>query len=390
LSDLSPGPDRVSAAVRKPAALATAAPVFETDRPIVACLGMSFWKRRRVAEFLGANGDSPQFCRTAEAAIEIAGARGGAVAVWASRMPSDLAEMATRNGIPLVRVEDGFIRSVGLGSDFLPPVSLVFDRGGMYYDPRSRSDLETILAGTVFDAALRERARLLAEKVVRQGVTKYNLAAGPASIAWPAGKPRILVPGQVEDDLSVRFGGGGIRSNLELLQQVRGAQPDAFIVFKPHPDVLAGHRIGAVPEAAARRLADLIVEDVSTAALLDEIHEVHTLTSLTGFEALLRGKRVVCYGTPFYAGWGLTEDASGIDRGRRLALDELVAGTLILYPRYLDPVTRQPCGPELIVDRLETPELWRTGPLVRLRRLQGVMARGWRELISACLLRFAR
>ena len=109
-----------------------------------------------------------------------------------------------------------------------------------------------------------------------------------------------------------------------------------------------------------------------------------------GVAILLRGRQVTVYGRPFYAGWGLTADRMAMDRGRRLTLEELVAGALILYPRYLDPVTRQPCGPELIVDRLETPELWRTGPLVRLRRLQGVMARGWRELISACLLRFAR
>ena len=63
------------------------------------------------------------------------------------------------------------------------------------------------------------------------------------------------------------------------------------------------------------------------------------MTSLVGFDALLRGKKVVIYGQPFYAGWGLTQDvfASGeafLRRGRKLSLDELVAGALIYYPIY--------------------------------------------------------
>jgi capsular polysaccharide export protein len=36
--------------------------------------------------------------------------------------------------IPLWRMEDGFIRSSGLGSDLLAPLSLVLDKTGIYYD----------------------------------------------------------------------------------------------------------------------------------------------------------------------------------------------------------------------------------------------------------------
>ena len=65
------------------------------------------------------------------------------------------------------------------------------------------------------------------------------------------------------------------------------------------------------------------------------------MTSLTGFDALLRGKKVVTYGLPFYAGWGLTQDmikgAAALDRRtRQLTLDELVAAVLLLYPLYWD------------------------------------------------------
>jgi capsular polysaccharide export protein len=174
------------------------------------------------------------------------------------------------------------------------------------------------------------------------------------------------------------------------LARVRTANPDAFILYKPHPDVEAGHRAGKIADGVATNFADIVIRDISTAVILAEIDEVHTLTSLAGFEALLRGRRVVVYGRPFYAGWGLTRDLPGIDRGRRLTLEELVAGALILYPRYLDPVTRLPCRPELVIERLASPELWRPGPLVAARRLQGLLVRRWSETLVRSARLFAK
>jgi len=356
----------------------------EANRGIAVCVGMSFWKRRRIADFVRSSAGDPVFRRTAAGALAAVRRSSAppprAIAGWASRLPAGIAAAAERAGVPLIRVEDGFIRSVGLGSDFLPPASLVFDAGGMYYDPRVKSDLEILLGEAEFGPALVARARGLAALLVARGITKYNLADRGPGIEMPAGRRAILVPGQVEDDLSIQLGGGEVRTNLDLLAQVRSDNPDAFILYKPHPDVMAGHRVGAVPEAEARRFADVVVREASTAALLALVDELHTMTSLAGFEALLRGRRVVVYGRPFYAGWGLTVDRLPCRRARRLSLDELVAGVLILYPRYLDPLTRLPCGPEVVIERLDHPELWRAGLLVQARRLQGAAARRLGEL----------
>ena len=352
--------------------------VDEANRGIAVCVGMSFWKRRRIADFVRSSAGVPVFRRSVAGAL--AAARSGphaprAIAGWASRLPSGLAEAASRQRIPLIRVEDGFIRSVGLGSDFLPPASLIYDSRGMYFDPHGPSDLEMLLREAEFGPALVARAAHLTAQLVARGITKYNLVGSGRRLDMPSGRRLILVPGQVEDDLSIRLGGGTIRTNIELLAEVRAANPEAFILYKPHPDVVAGHRAGAVPEAKVRQFADVIVRDVATAALLSRVDELHTMTSLAGFEALLRQRRVAVYGRPFYAGWGLTVDRLPFDRGRQLTLAELVAGTLILYPRYLDPLTRLPCGPEVIIERLDDPELWRPGPLVLARRWQGALAR---------------
>ncbi len=185
--------------------------VETANRRIAACVGMSLWKRRRIADFFSSAAGAPVFRRTVGGAVRAAAARpDGVIALWASRMPRGIAEAAARRNIPLLRVEDGFVRSVGLGSDFTPAASLVLDALGMHYDPCGRSDLERLLCETEFDPVLIERARRLIVRLVTRGVTKYNLAASAPPAALPASPCRILVPGQVEDDLSVRLGGAEI------------------------------------------------------------------------------------------------------------------------------------------------------------------------------------
>ena len=354
------------------------------NRRIAVCLGMSFWKRRRIAAALASARGAPAFARGTGAALAAAARDGGAVAVWASRAPRDLAARAAAAGTEVIWVEDGFLRSAGLGAGFLPGGSLTLDRRAPYYDPAVATDLEILLATAEFPPALIARAEALAQRLVARGITKYNLAGALPALPESAGRRRILVPGQVEDDLSILRGAQGtVRRNLDLLRAAREAAPDAVILYKPHPDVVAGYRRGAVDPAAARALADAVLPAAPMAPLLALVDEVHTMTSLTGFEALLRGKRVTCWGQPFYAGWGLTEDRAPLPRRRRpLTLMQLVAGTLILFPRYIDPVTELPCSAETLLERLTTPSAWKGGPAAALRRLQGramtLLARGRR------------
>jgi capsular polysaccharide export protein len=353
---------------------------YAVRHEIACCLGIRPWKRKRIGEFLD-TGAVPAFTSSSRAAIAIAKAKGGAVAVWSSCMPYNLEQHAAQAGIAVRRIEDGFIRSVGLGADCMPPMSVVLDRTGIYYDPARPSDLETLLAETSFTPDILSRARDLRRRIVEGGVTKYNLGVSHAVL--PSKTRRVvLVAGQVENDRSVLFGGGGVRAGVDLLRRVRHHEPDAHIVYKPHPDVEAGHRRGVIPDELVLRFADRIVRDVDIDTLLAWVDEVHTLTSLIGFEALLRGKKVTIHGQPFYSGWGLTTDTNPpARRTRRLSLDELVAGALILYPAYIDPVSLLPCGPEVILDRLAELAECSASPMVRARRLQGRLTyrlRAWR------------
>ncbi len=285
-----------------------------------------------------------------------------------------------RAGITVLRLEDGFLRSVGLGADLIRPLSWVVDRQGMYYDSSQRSDLEHTLLTRDFTSELLARAASLRELIISHGLTKYNV--GSAVWQRPMGRGRvILVPGQVESDASIQYGTSCIRTNVDLLRSVRIANPEAYIIYKPHPDVTAGLRARGLGEEKATEWCDELVVDVEMGALLSEVDEVHVMTSLAGFEALLRGRAVTCYGQPFYAGWGLTKDIYPVARRTRvLSLDELGAGALILYPRYVSRKTGQLISPEQAMNELIAwrersggrLSLWRRFCRPILRRVVGV------------------
>ena len=319
----------------------------------VVLVGVSGWKRRALDVVATGPAGPPLHAMAAEEAVALARNHGGAVRAWATRCPEHLPRLCAEAGLPFARIEDGFLRSVGLGASLQPGASIVIDDRGIYYDPRVESRLALILKETAFAPELIARAAALRASIVARRLSKYNVGLSAAGDALPAGRRIVLVPGQVEDDASVLTGSPEVRGNLALLRAARARNPDAVLLYKPHPDVEAGFRPGAIPEAEARALADRIVAGLSIVDLLDRVHHVETMTSLAGFEALIRGLTVATHGRPFYAGWGLTEDlAPGADRGRRLALDELVAGALVLYPSYLDPVAMKPCTPERLLDRL--------------------------------------
>jgi capsular polysaccharide export protein len=354
------------------------------------CVGFRRWKAANVRPMLSLRAGRVLFVPDARRAQALAPGPGDALVHWSARAPDGLARLAAQAGCPMLRMEDGFVRSVGLGSDLIRPLSLALDGQGMYFDPSRPSDLEQTLNRARFTPGELAAARRARAFMVAHGITKYNLE--PARpVAWRTqGREVVLVPGQVEDDVSVRLGCGPVADNLALLRQARQAHPDGYIVYKPHPDVASGNRRGAVTRGELGGLADHVETEASVVSCIDACDVVHTMTSLSGFDALLRGKRVVTHGRPFYAGWGLTEDRMAMPRRERaLTLDELVAGALLRYPVYWDWELRGYTTCEAVLCRIaETRDaLEREGRLKSLRA--GYARRQWRKLDTLLRARFA-
>ena len=271
-------------------------------------------------------------------------------------------------------MEDGFIRSRGLGSDFFGALSVALDDQGVYYDATRPSRLESLIEAGEPDADALARAAALRARIVATGLSKYNLK-GAAPTGWPTDRERLLVVGQVENDRSILLGCTDIRTNSGLVAAARRDHPTAFLIYRNHPDVTAGNRPGLL-DAGALEAVDAVADDLDIIDCLHACDRLATLTSLSGFEALMRGKPVATYGRPFYAGWGLTEDHGGPfeRRTRRAGLDAMIHAALVAYPLYVTP-QGWPCEAEDLVEALVAA---RDAPMPAPPR--GRITRWWRGL----------
>ncbi|EAL1878157.1 capsular polysaccharide biosynthesis protein [Campylobacter coli] len=312
-------------------------------------LGFTLWKRWFMKPFFKAKNNKIIFLNSLDELYKANLISEDKIFIWGKKYDKTLLAKDFNNEIFLV--EDGFLRSVFLGSDLTRPFSLIVDNKGLYVDPSKPSDLEDILQNYKFDDGLKQRAKKLITTITQNKFSKYN-GLKHEKLNFNTNKKIILIPAQVEDDASMILGGAGF-DTLKLLQSVRKANENAFIVFKPHPDVLSGNRKGLKDKDIILEYCDEIIENVSIDSAINACDEVHTITSTSGFDALLRAKKVVVYGKPFYAGWGLTQDLHRISRRTRvLSLEELVAGVLILYPRYIHPKSKNLCEVELALDTM--------------------------------------
>lgn len=324
------------------------------------CFGFTLWKRNYIRRFLQSPNNTIYFVTSAKQAIKKGFNSNSQIILWASKDRAEANRLSKHFDKPIHYMEDGFIRSVGIGTDLTAPASLVLDSRGVYFDPTSCSDLEYLLQNYHFDQSLLNRAKKLRISLLENEVSKYNLGkALPTHLirATPQ-QTLLLIPGQVEDDASIQTGCPDICTNHELIITVRKNNPDAYIIFKPHPDVISGNRKGAVDNTVVNKYCDIMLDDVSVTDCLSIADEVHTMTSLVGFEGLLREMKVTCYGLPFYSNWGLTQDRHYLKRRNpnkknSLTLDALTAATLILYPRYINWTTTTYTTPEFIVQHIK-------------------------------------
>ena len=229
------------------------------------------------------------------------------------------------------------------------------------------NDIEGVLMEMEFTSDMLHQAAEFRQNVLMNGLTRFNSHCPQ----WrrPVNVERvILVVGQVESDPSLKHGIQSLRTNHALLKAVCQANADAYIVYKPHPLVWSDLQAKQSKQQDPLLWCDECVGDVSLSHLLPKVNEVHVMTSLAGFEGLLRGKKVSCYGRSFYAGWGLTTDMVPMpSRPRQLNVDELVAGALFSYPRYMNRLEGRvrntpdmPLGGEM--------GSWRTEPLMHSAR----------------------
>lgn len=323
-------------------------PKQKSEKPIAFAIGFSKWKHDHTRLYLKDYQVEfvPDNLSVNKTIREVEKFKDKVFVVWGYKEPVRLKKYAEQKRIPFFRMEDGFIRSVQLGAEKSFPLSMCIDSKALYYDATEESDLEIILNEFDFnsDPRLLERARHGIELIKEMNISKYNNVneKDVESIYGPKLKKRVLVVGQVEDDQSIKRGCEVTMNNNDLVWIAKMENPDAEIIYKPHPDVLFGKREMQSNPDDVVGIASVIREPLSLTDAFNTIDHVYTITSLSGFEALLRGIPVTTMGSPFYSGWGLTDDRQvNTRRTRVLTIEEVFAAAYILYPTYINPFTKK-------------------------------------------------
>ncbi|MGE0675183.1 MAG: capsular polysaccharide biosynthesis protein, partial [Methylibium sp.] len=270
----------------------------------------------------------------------------GCVAGWGLKRTARRARaLASKRDVSFLALEDGFIRSVFPGADSLP-ISLVADRTGVHYDATASSDLEHLIAVSASNGdpeRLHRAAKGLA-LLRREAISKYNHAPRYTSAELGLTKcrrrGRVLVVDQTRGDSSIKYGLASSETFSEMLEAARQENPASEILVKLHPEVVAGRKKGHFTGLRDPGLR-LIEHDVNPWTLIEQVDKVYVVTSQLGLEALMARRHVVCFGVPFYAGWGLTDDRLPIARRRaRPTIEQLFAAVYFDYSRYISPVSK--------------------------------------------------
>lgn len=209
-------------------------------------------------------------------------------------------------------LEDGFIRYGPDDDSSAPPLSIVMDSQAPYFDTTRPNDLTDLIANFDFeqDSYDEDLAQEMLDYYLAHRVSKYNHQpyVDIVPIYGIKNKKRILVLGQVPHDDSLKYGGGIGISLLDVVNQAMAENPDAQVIVKPHPMTLDDP---SIVSALAKLDCLILTQSIHLVDALETIDHVYTITSLGGFEALLRGKKVTVLGRPFYHDWTETNELEG-------------------------------------------------------------------------------
>jgi hypothetical protein len=258
---------------------------------------------------------------------------------------------------PIIVLEDGFIRSINIGLSGEPSLSIIFDSHTAYYDATKASQLENLLNSDIkLNKETIDYCKKCISKIVMHRVSKYNRAPCYKLNLGNPNKRKILLVDQRYNKASVKYGLGDNSSFANMLQDALSHYNDYDIIIKRHPDAITGGKQSYFnkdllsPFKYANNIF-LYDDDINPYALFDLVDDVFVCSSRMGFEALMAGKKVHCYGMPFYAGWGITEDKIVLDRrSKKRSVEEIFYFAYIVLSRYWNPDKNSIAKVDEIVD----------------------------------------
>ena len=183
---------------------------------------------------------------------------GDGVVVWGRSPTAHRGEaLAQRHSLPLVRVEDAFLRSLRPGRAGDAPIGLLIDPNGVHFDPVQPSRIERLLAThPLDDSNLLQRARDGMARLIASDLSKYNIHD---PCLPPPAPGYVLVVDQTRNDASLTASGADASTFAAMLAALLVAVGAVWLERRDSSTLaaaaLAGYAAGAlwlVPVARAQ------------------------------------------------------------------------------------------------------------------------------------------
>ena len=276
--------------------------------------------------------------------------------IWGVRFDSEkiiFLKKVVKHHLPLVILEDGFIRSIEIGDikHKSPGLSCIMDHAGIYYDDTLGSAIHQLLDSSwKITKQEEEVGRKAISFILSKELSKYNFMKPISKNFNLEDRYRsvCLVLDQRKGDQSVAGARANALSFARMLKDTIRENPQDLILIKIHPDALLADHQGYFTHLCSKPKTSnvqILSENINAISLLKAVDKVYTVSSQMGFEALMCRKKVYCYGWPFYSDRGLT-----VDRGKKRkkiskkrTLEEVFYASYIKYTRYFNPDTYRSC-----------------------------------------------
>lgn len=269
---------------------------------------------------------------------------------WAGQQDLRQREIQQALGKERLIVEDGLLVNDRNNTPFRQKLSVSFDDGSSWLED---TGLSSRLVNTLqSDATLKRnestRVTKLINRIIDNRLSKHNHYPDVAIKIGGAERPKILLI----DNISAKADAEKIahiqQAFKDMLRDVIAQYPDHDILVKtelPKTKYVALNVLTHLPQVY------FIDFNIHTRSLLDIAEKVFVVNASEGFEALLLGKEVHCYGKPFYAGWGLTTDHVAIpERTAKRTVKEIFHFAYVVSSRYYLPTEDRACELEELVD----------------------------------------
>ena len=272
----------------------------------------------------------------------------------------------------IVFVEDGFFYNVishvkslqqEYPSHLSQGMSFTIDDITAHFDGSLPSRLEQMInSDIVLEDDKVFRSNQLIKTIVEKKITKYNYQSIESKV-YGNRDSKVLIVDQAYGDYSVYKSGASEEVFYQMINDAIAENPESDILVKIHPDMIVNpNRAGAKNGGYFGNMqinhpnVIIIKDEINPYVIIEQVQSIYVCTSQLGFEGLMSGKKVYCYGVPFYAGWGLTIDRGNMEylkrRIQKRSVEEVFWFAYIWYSRYYSPLKQNRCEIEDVLGEL--------------------------------------